>query len=126
MEDGGGQVDAQPMIHNASDSELAPVALGVENGTAPLEVLSTLGAVNGEAGLVDAVPVREEKPEEQTDLLRQQIVFTELNGALSVKGATFERLATWAASVNNGTHSIPPALSHLPPILLFSGFRRSC
>lgn len=105
MEDGGGQVEAQPIIQNASDEELAPIALGLaENGT-PLEGLSTLGAVNGEAGLVDAVPVREEKPEEQTDLLRQQIVFTELNGSLSVKGATFERLATWAASVNNGTHS---------------------
>jgi hypothetical protein len=113
MEDGGGQVEAQPIIQNASDEELAPIALGLaENGT-PLEGLSTLGAVNGEAGLVDAVPVREEKPEEQTDLLRQQIVFTELNGSLSVKGATFERLATWAASVNNGTHSAPPTLSHL-------------
>lgn len=100
MEDGGGRVEAQPIIQNASDEELAPVALGVENGTPSSEGLSPLGAVNGEAGLVDAVPVREEKPEEQTDLLRQQIVATELNGSLSVKGATFERLATWAASQN--------------------------
>ena len=106
MEDGGGRVEAQPIIQNASDEELAPIALGVENGTPSSEGLSALGA-NGEAGLVDAVPVREEKPEEQTDLLRQQIVVTELNGSLSVKGATFERLATWAASQNTGTHSLP-------------------
>lgn len=110
MEDGGGRVEAQP---NASDEELAPVALGAENGTPSSEGLSTLGAVNGEAGLVDAVPVREEKPEEQTDLLRQQIVVTELNGSLSVKGATFERLATWAASQNTGTHSRSAHSPHL-------------